>query len=57
MHTSFEKAAPIASTQNCRTLAQLRFSGLWDGYYIIGSIGIGMPGNMLFHMSRIIPII
>ncbi len=26
-------------------------------YYIMGSIGIGMPGNMRFHQSRAIPII
>ncbi len=26
-------------------------------YYIMGSIGIGIPGNMRFHQSRAIPII
>lgn len=26
-------------------------------YYIMGNIGIGMPGNMRFHHSRAIPII
>ncbi|MGV9719507.1 hypothetical protein [Nocardia beijingensis] len=54
---------PFGKSRNQRREAELPvdcqagLSCFWSGYDIIGSMGIGMFGNMLFHMSRIIPII